>query len=188
MSDSDLIMAASRGDDAAWETLVRTHQQVVFRLGYLMLGSADEAEDIAQETFIRAYAALAHFDTERSFGPWLLSIAANQARNRRRSIGRYFALLRRAFASEPAFEDAPGAHSADAWEAQTLWQALGRLRPHDREVIYLRYFLDLSEAETAVALQIAVGTVKSRLSRALVRLRVIVDREFPALREGRHYE
>jgi RNA polymerase sigma-70 factor, ECF subfamily len=186
VSESDLITAASRGDDAAWETLVRTHQQRVFRLAYLMLGSADEAEDIAQEAFIRAHAALARFDVERPVGPWLLSIAANLARNRHRSIGRYLALLRRAFAGEPAIEESPGAQVAAAWESQTLWQALGRLRPPDREVIYLRYFLDLSEAETAAALQIAAGTAKSRLRRALARLRVIVDREFPALREGRH--
>lgn len=186
MSEPDLIAAASRGDEAAWETLVRAYQQPVFRLGYLMLGSADEAEDIAQETFIRAHAALGRFDRERPVGPWLLSIAANLARNRRRSIGRYLALLRRALVSEPATEDSLGSQIAAAWESQALWQALGRLRPLDREVIYLRYFLDLSEAETAAALQIATGTAKSRLSRALARLRQIVDREFPALREGRH--
>ena len=66
-----------------------------------------------------------------------------------------------------------------------MWQAVRRLRADDRQIIYLRYFLDLSEAETAAVLSVAPGTVKSRLHRATRRLRQVVDVEFPALREGR---
>jgi RNA polymerase sigma factor (sigma-70 family) len=185
VSDGDLIKSAQEGDQGAWETLMRTHQEAVFRLAFLMLGSADEAEDVAQETFIRAFGALGRFDRERPIGPWLLSIAANLARNRRRSIGRYLAALRRTFVVEPSVQETIDERSSEAWESQTLGQALRRLSATDREVIYLRYFLDLSEAEAAAALQIAVGTVKSRLSRALARLRALIDREFPALREER---
>jgi RNA polymerase sigma-70 factor (ECF subfamily) len=78
-----------------------------------------------------------------------------------------------------------GEHTAQQWEAQTLWQAVRRLRPAEQEVVYMRYFLDLSEAEMARALGVAAGTVKSRLHRALDRLRNVVDHEFPALREER---
>jgi RNA polymerase sigma-70 factor, ECF subfamily len=185
VSETDRVLAAQRGDERAWEALIEIYQQPVFRLAYLLLGSADEAEDIAQETFIHAFHAIASFDVTRPLRPWLLRITTNLASNRRRSLGRYLAALRRAasFAPTPAAEIRE--RSAEQWEAETLWRAVQRLSRPDQEVIYLRYFLDLSEAETAAALQIAAGTVKSRLSRALVRLRSVVDREYPALREGR---
>ena len=79
-----------------------------------------------------------------------------------------------------------GERSAQQWEAQTLWEAVRRLSEREQEVVYLRYFLDLSEAEMAAALDVPPGTIKSRLHRALRRLRMVVDEEFPALREERY--
>jgi RNA polymerase sigma-70 factor (ECF subfamily) len=185
VNERDLTERAQRGDSSAWEDVLRIYQQPVFRLAFLLLGDADEAEDVAQETFIHAYNALQRFDSERALRPWLLRIANNLALNRRRSIGRYLAALRRTFL--PASEPTTQVHEQNsaAWEAQTLWQAVKCLPANDQQVIYLRYFLELSESETATTLQIAPGTVKSRLSRALSRLRQIVDRDFPALREER---
>ncbi|HEX2908622.1 MAG TPA: sigma factor, partial [Phototrophicaceae bacterium] len=87
MSETELIHRARRGDSAAWEVLVSSHQEAVFRLAYLLLGDASDAEDVAQETFIRAFRFLARFDETRNWRPWLLSIAANLTRNRRRSVG-----------------------------------------------------------------------------------------------------
>lgn len=185
VSESDLIVRARQGDEVAWEALVREHQQAIFRLAYLLLGDADDAEDVAQEAFIRAFHALARFDATRPVRPWLLSIAANLARNRRRSLGRYLQALTRAGRVEPEPVAVLGERSAEQWEAQTLWQAVRRLSRSDQEIVYLRYFLDLSEAEVASALEVAPGTVKSRLHRAMGRLRAIVDREFPTLREER---
>jgi RNA polymerase sigma-70 factor, ECF subfamily len=184
MSEADLIDRARIGDDAAWEALMRTYQQPVFRLAYLLMGDADEAEDVAQETFIQAFRAFDTFDIDRQLRPWLLRITTNLAHNRRRSLRRYLAAVGRALlgVSETALIDE---RSSETWEAQTLWCAVQQLSRADQEIIYLRYFLDLSEAETAQTLQIAVGTAKSRLSRALSRLRTIVDTTFPALREGR---
>ena len=185
MSDADLVARARGGDEAAWEVLVREHQEAVFRLAYLLLGNPDEAEDAAQETFIRAFHSLHTFDTTRPMRPWLLRIAANLAHNRRRSIGRYLAALRRTTQQVPPTAGSLGERTTQQWEAQTLWQAVRRLRPAEQEVIYLRYFLDLSEAEMAAALDVTHGTVKSRLHRALQKLREVVDREFPVLREER---
>jgi len=71
------------------------------------------------------------------------------------------------------------------WEAETLRKAVRRLKPGEQEVVYMRYFLELSEADMAAALQVAPGTVKSRLHRAMARLRSVVERDFPALREER---
>ena len=71
------IEAARRGDAGAWEQLVQAYQQAVFRLAYLLLGDADDADDAAQETFIRAYHALSRFDASRPLRPWLLRITTN---------------------------------------------------------------------------------------------------------------
>jgi RNA polymerase sigma-70 factor (ECF subfamily) len=181
----ELIQRARRGNEAAWETLVHEHQQAIFRLAYLMLGDASDAEDIAQEAFVRAFRALDNFDESRPVRPWLLSITANLARNRRRSIGRYLQALTRTVRGEPERVTTIGEQSAQHWEAEMLWRAVRRLPAPDQEIIYLRFFLDLSEAESASTLDIAPGTVKSRLHRALGRLRTIVDVDFPALREER---
>ena len=104
---------------------------------------------------------------------------------RRRSIGRYLAALGRFVQARPEQVSYLGERTAQQWEAETLWQAVKRLKPNEQEVVYMRYFLDLSEAEMASALGVAPGTVKSRLHRALQHLRGVVDQEFPALREER---
>jgi RNA polymerase sigma-70 factor (ECF subfamily) len=182
-AETELARRARRGDEAAWEALVGRYQEPVFRLAYLILGDAAEAEDIAQEAFVRAYLALARFDETRPLRPWLLSIAANQARNRRRGLGRAWAAMQRAFLSEPQRHHPPPDRTP-ATDARRLRQAVERLRPDARDVVYLRYFLGLSEAETAATLDIPPGTAKSRHSRALAQLRAVIDADFPDLREA----
>jgi RNA polymerase sigma-70 factor (ECF subfamily) len=188
LSQIDLISRARRGDGAAWEALMREQQPAVFRLAYLLLGDADEAEDVAQQAFIRAYRALDRFDASRPLRPWLLRITSNLARNQRRSVGRYLGALQRLVRADPDVlkntRGLPEASGPQPEDAHNLWQAVRRLSQTDQEIIYLRYFLDLSEAEAAKAMEIAVGTVKSRTHRALNRLRVVVEREYPSLRES----
>lgn len=179
--EADFIRRARQGDEAAYEQLVREHQEAVFRLAYLMLGSPADAEDVAQEVFISAHAALDRIDDTRPLRPYLLAIAANRARNRRRALGRYVAALRRLIVPEHNVR----AETERALEAQALWGAVRRLSETDQEVIYLRYFLELSVDEAAQAMGVEPGTVKSRLSRALVRLRGVIARDFPLLVEGR---
>ena len=184
MDESTLIQRAVRGDALAWEPLMLAHQQAVFRFAYLLLGDADDAEDIAQETFLRGWRALRTFDSTRPLRPWLLTIAANLATNRRRSMGRYLAALVRAFRDEPkslTTEEKNLQHT----DADELWRAVKHLEERDQQIIYLRFFLNLSVSETAEALNIAEGTVKSRLSRALEKLRSVINRDFPMLIEGR---
>ncbi len=182
-AEAELVRRARRRDDAAWETLVGRHQEPVFRLAYLILGDAAEAEDVAQEAFVRAMLALTRFDEARPLRPWLLSITANLARNRRRGLGRYWAAVQRAFAGEPR-PTHPPPDRTPASDARRLRQAVERLRPEARDVVYLRYFLGLSELETAATLDIPPGTAKSRHSRALAQLRAIIDADFPDLREA----
>jgi RNA polymerase sigma-70 factor, ECF subfamily len=171
---------------ADWDALMQTHHQVVFRLAYLLLGDADDAEDVAQETFIRAYRAIDRFDAAREMRPWLLSIATNLARNKRRSVARFLSALQRAVFARPEWVQSPNIESeaVAALQAQRLWQAVRTLSPADQEIIYLRHFLDVSEAEVSAALNIAVGTVKSRTHRALSRLRTVIEHEFPDLKEA----
>jgi len=185
LDESTLIRHAANGDAAAWEPLVLAHQEAVFRLSYLLLGDPDDAEDIAQETFLRAWNHLKRFDTTRPLRPWLLSIASNLASNRRRSAGRYLSALRRAFRNEPVPSTSIEEKSTRHMEASQLWKAVQTLNVPDQQIVYLRYFLDLSVAETAEVLKIAEGTVKSRLSRALERLRGIIQHDFPVLAEPR---
>jgi RNA polymerase sigma-70 factor (ECF subfamily) len=181
--EADLVRQARTGSDAAWEALIQQHQEAVFRLAYLLTGDATDAEDVAQEAFIRAFHALDRFDSARPWRPWVLSIAANLARNRRRAIGRYLANLSRFARMNPEPVLNPEGQVAEQHRARTLWQAVRRLELPDQEVIYLRYFLELPVEETAAVLQVAEGTIKSRLHRALNRLRAVVEAEFPQLRE-----
>jgi RNA polymerase sigma-70 factor (ECF subfamily) len=172
LEDAELIERARKGEVMAYEELVRRYQDVAVRAAHVIAPDGD-AEDAAQEAFVKAYAALSRFRTGSPFRPWLLRIVTNEARNRRRSAGRRTGLALRAAEDRPLGDAAPSPESAVlALETRaTLVEALNRLRDDDREVIGARYFLDLSEAETADALGIPRGTVKSRLSRALGRLR-----------------
>jgi RNA polymerase sigma-70 factor (ECF subfamily) len=181
VTEAKQILLARQGDHAAWEALMRAHQEPVFRLAYLLLGDPDEAEDIAQETFLRAYRGLWQFDSERPLRPWLLRIASNLAHNRHRSVGRYLSALTRFAQQDPEGIKPTPLKPED--DSQALWLAVGRLAKPFQEVIYLRYFLDMSEIEMVDALDVPAGTVKSRLHRALTKLRGIIEREYPELNE-----
>ena len=183
LDESTLIQRAMSGDITAWEPLVRAHQEAVFRLSYLLLGDPDDAEDIAQETFLRAWNHLGTFDSARPLRPWLLSITSNLASNRRRSAGRYVSALIRAFQSEPPPSSVEEKNIKNM-QADELWRAVQSLNTTDQQIIYLRFFLELSVTETAETLRIAEGTVKSRLNRALEKLRTIIREDFPVLAEG----
>jgi len=171
--EGGLVERARHGDVAAFESLVRAHQDLAFRTAWVCSGGADDAEDAAQEGFMKAYRALPGFRVGAPFRPWLLTIVANEARNRRRSAGRRAALVLTAGDRlKPGESDASPEDSAITRERhEALMAGLARLGDADREVLTLRYLLELSEAETAAALDVPIGTVKSRASRALGRLR-----------------
>jgi len=175
-SESVLLARACGGDLDAYEQLVRLHQQLAFRTALVLARNAADAEEAAQDAFVKTWRALPRFDRSRPFRPWLLAIVANEARNRRRAAGRREALVLRAAVASAGPADAPGAPSPElallvAERDGALAAALERLDERDRQVIACRYLLELTEAETAAALGCRVGTVKSRLSRALERLR-----------------
>ena len=175
--DSVLIARAVRGDSAAYEEIVQRYQQIEYRTAYLITGSAADAEDAAQEGFVKAYRALDRFRLDAELRPWLLRIVANEARNRRRSSGRRHQLgLRLSEGFRPGdAAPSPEAVAVGRDERRRLLAMVNALSEDDRLVIASRYFLELNGEETAAALGIAQGTVKSRLSRALARLRAQVE-------------
>ena len=178
-SDGELVERAQRGDVDAFEALVDRHRRVALRVAYAVAG--DDAEDAVQDAFVKAYGALGRFRAGSPFRPWMLRIVANEARNRRRSANRRSTLALRVV--DPATDG--GASPEDAAVAserrRALAAAVGSLEDRDREVIALRWFAELSEAEVATALGVRPGTVKSRLSRAMERLRAaLADNEVTA--------
>jgi RNA polymerase sigma factor (sigma-70 family) len=179
VTEAELIARAKRGDAAAYEELVRTYQGIAFRTAWLVAGNAADAEEAAQDGFVKAYRALWRFRTGAPFKPWLLRIVTNEARNRRRAAGRREALALRASGEAVSGDAAPSPESAllGAERRGELLSAVNRLEEHHRRAIAYRYFLDLSEEETAAVLGCRPGTVKSRLARALERLRAELGEE-----------
>jgi RNA polymerase sigma factor (sigma-70 family) len=177
LEDQQLVERAGKGDIRAYEELVHRYQGVAHRVAQVVLGDEAEAQDAAQEAFVKAYYALGRFRPGASFRPWLLTIVANEARNRRRSVGRRSGLALR-LAEDRSTEDAapsPEAAVLGRERREALVAALNGLRFEDRLVIAYRYFEQLTEAEMAVALGCRPGTVKSRLARALTRLRAALE-------------
>jgi RNA polymerase sigma-70 factor (ECF subfamily) len=185
IEDADLIARARDGDVAAYEDLVRRYQDVALRTAHLVCPETD-ADDAVQDAFLKAYAALPRFRAGAPLRPWLLRIVANEARNRRRSATRRAGLALRAadagvvgtsgsgdarVMGGVAVAPGPEGTVMAAESRRELLAALSTLRDEDREVLGARFLLDLSEAETAEALGLPRGTVKSRTSRALGRLR-----------------
>ncbi|MFC4018124.1 RNA polymerase sigma factor [Micromonospora sp. GCM10011542] len=179
LDDEELVNRARAGDLEAYERLVARHTASAYRTAVL-LGAGADAEDVAQEAFVKGYHKLSRYRGESSFRSWLLAIVANETRNLHRSRGRRDGLVLRAAAAHPhsdVTEDV-AIDSVLAGERRTaLVQALRLLPVRDREVIVCRYFLDLSEDETVAMLGWPRGTVKSRTSRALTKLRGLLDRE-----------
>jgi RNA polymerase sigma-70 factor (ECF subfamily) len=172
LEEAELVELAKRGDVRAYEELVERHRTLVYRTAYHITGSAADAEDAAQDAFVKAFFALRRFRSGAPFRPWILRIAANEARNRGRSARRRADLaLRAAAALGDASAPSPEAAALADEERRALAAAVARLPQRDRLAIACRYFLELTEAETAEVLGVRRGTVKSRLSRALARLR-----------------
>ena len=172
-TEEELVERARNGDGAAFGALIRMEEEIAFRTAYLITRNAADAEDAAQAALVKAFFALPRFRRGAPLRPWLLAIVANEARNRRRGGGRREALALRAAHELPSGDAAPSPEGRllAAEQRAELLAALEQLEEDDRLVLSCRYLLDLSEAETADVLSLRRGTVKSRTSRALERLR-----------------
>ena len=173
--DAGLIRAAQGGDPAAFTEIVRRYQRAVYRLSYGLTRNAADADDLAQETFVRAYQALGRFRQGEPLYPWLSRIAVNLTyslfRRRRRRPETSIEPLVEAGQQWAAADD-PAAEAADRERAEHLRQAFAGLSPEHQAILVLRVVQDLTYEEIAQALEIPLGTVMSRLSRARAELKV----------------
>ncbi|MEV6373065.1 RNA polymerase sigma factor [Micromonospora musae] len=177
LDDDEFVTRAQEGDLEAYELLVARHTASAYRTAVL-LGAGPDAEDVVQEAFVKGYRKLARYRGEASFRSWLLAIVANETRNLHRSRTRRDGLVLRAAAADPDSEvtgDSAVSAVLAAERRTMLVEALRRLPAKDREVIVCRFFLDLNEDETVTTLGWPRGTVKSRTSRALAKLRAMLD-------------
>jgi RNA polymerase sigma factor (sigma-70 family) len=167
-----LLERAQRGDADAFGEIVARYQALAQRTAYVIVRDADAAQDVAQEAFVKAYRALGRFRPGAPLRPWLLRIVANEAINKAKAGSRHPALDLAAAESRAADPAAsPEAQALAAERREMVLHAVNELKQEDRLVIAYRWFYDLSEVEMADVLGIPRGTVKSRLSRAMSRLR-----------------
>ena len=166
------VLQAQQGNDDAFTQLVETYQKPVYNLCYRMLGEPEVAEDAAQETFLRAYQNLHRYDSSRSFGTWILSIAAHYCIDRLRK--KKFSVFSIDAEDEdgmpfevadPASPD-PEVESVTKEDRDHLHILLKDLDPTDRAAVIMRYWYDYSEVEIAQSLKLTVSAVKSRLHRS----------------------
>lgn len=170
MTEQECITRARAGEETAFAPLVDAYQGAIFNLCYRMLGEAGEAEDAAQEAFLRAYAQLRRYDPTRSFKTWLFSIASHYCIDllRKRRLT-WLSIDDDNLPPHPALRE-PGLSPEDSAvrreQSAVIHAGLARLTPEDRTVIVMRYWYDFSYDEIAEATQATVSAVKSRLHRA----------------------
>jgi RNA polymerase sigma-70 factor (ECF subfamily) len=173
LTEDELIAAAKSGSVGAYEQLVRLYQDIAWRTSLVILRDRNDAEDAVQSAFIKAWQHLDSFRSGSPFRPWLLRIVANESRNVRSSRQRR---LRHVAAGVdttlvPNSSPEPEMLMIVAEQSAELVRHIDLLPETDRLVLYFRYVLELNEQEMAGVLQCARGTVKSRLHRAISRLR-----------------
>jgi RNA polymerase sigma-70 factor (ECF subfamily) len=170
VTEQDWVKRARAGDDESFTRLVETYQTAIYNLCYRMLGNADEAEESAQEAFLRAYTQLGSYDPTRSFKTWLFSIASHYCIDRlrkRRLI--WLSIEDENLPPHPALqEQTPGPEETTVRREQTeaIQRVLAKLAPDDRAVIVMRYWHAMSYEEIAETTRATVSSVKSRLHRA----------------------
>ncbi|MEU9332167.1 sigma-70 family RNA polymerase sigma factor [Streptomyces sp. NPDC048290] len=185
VDEAAVIARVRAGEQEAYAELVRAHTGTALRAA-AALGAGADAEDVVQQSFIKAYCALGRFKDGSAFKPWLMSIVANETRNTVRTAARQRTLAGReaAFAeAEPLIPESadPAVATLETERRDALLAAMEQLSEEHRQVVTYRYLLEMDESETAEILDWPRGTVKSRLNRALCKL----GRLLPDFRPGR---
>lgn len=182
--DVRLVHRALRGDLSAFEKVVRRHQKGIYYFCLSSLKDPEEAEEAAQEVFLRAYRSLHTFSLNKRFKTWLYAIAVNQVRSRWRRAKNVMEKLKRLFEGEPKKESEEGelrdardpeTITLETLEAERVRKAVEQLPESLRDVVVLYYFEELSVAEVAETLQLGEEGVKTRLFRARKALRKMLE-------------
>jgi len=166
--EKEWIADALKGDDEAFAALVEAYEGPVFNLCFRMLGDPGEAEEAAQEAFLRAYQNLKRYDTEKRFSNWILSIASHYCIDRLRRRRLFTVPLDELLMGSEELADHQGPEAALGMKESEMeiQRILGELRAEDRAAMILLYWYDHSYEEIAALLSISVSAVKSRLHRA----------------------
>lgn len=186
--EAELVRRCAAGDQSACGELVATHERMVYQLAFHLLGTRDEALDLSQEVFLRVFRTMGAFRGQSSLRTWIYRIVINQAKNRQRwwrrrrqsdqvSLDQH--VLTHGDLPQRTDAGAPDRLLARKQAAARLWSAMDRLPFDQRTAIVLREFDGLSYEEIAFSLDIAVGTVKSRLTRARQALRADLSEVTP---------
>jgi RNA polymerase sigma-70 factor (ECF subfamily) len=181
MTEAEAIAVLRQGNIAGLAFLVRRYQVRAVRAAYLITRDLALAQEVVQDTFLRVYERIHQFDPQRPFAPWFFRIVTNDAIKAAKRGRRTVSLERPEEGGTASLEDvlpdkrpAPAEEVASAQLREQVWEALGQLNPKQRAAVVLRYYLDMGEAEMAVKLSIAPGTVKWHLHTARERLRTLL--------------
>ncbi|MCC6649686.1 MAG: sigma-70 family RNA polymerase sigma factor [Candidatus Eisenbacteria bacterium] len=176
--DDELITRSQRGDQRAFAEIVRRYQRSVYRVAYALTRNASDADDLAQETFLRAWGAIGRFELGSPLYPWLARICTNQAfslfRTRKRRPETPIEPLLEA-GKQWGVDDDPADHTARNERDSALQDCFAQLPPEQQAVLALRVMQDMSYDEIAKTLNVPIGTVMSRLSRARVELKKLMQ-------------
>jgi len=173
-TDRDLVLRVRRGDVEAFGPLVNRYQDSVYSVCYRVLWESQDAEDLTQEAFIRAYEKLDHYDIDRPFGPWIRRIAANLAVNALKKRKLLLPLDEQRDRDPRPARSNPETVLERAQLSRDVQAALGSLPPHYRVAIELRHYHDLSYAEIAESMEIPLNTARTYLYRARQRLATVL--------------
>lgn len=175
-TDAELIREIKSGRRESFDQLVRRYQRMVYAIAYRMTSNHQDADDLAQETFMAAYRAIGRFDERRSFSAYLSRIAINLSLNHLRKRKRWLRIWSQK--SEQTGEALTGGKGPDLQKnleqrelLNKLTKAMDLLPPHQKAVLVLRVYQEMSYQDIAKTLRISTGTVMSRLYRARTRLR-----------------
>lgn len=185
LDETAVIRAARKGDRAAFGCLVKAYQRRAYAVAYSFVGNREDALELSQESFVRAYRAMDRFDTEMPFYPWLYRIIRNTCLNyikkrRRRGETSLDQMMESGYDARATGRGPEGEAELNGL-SQSIQDAMKELTDDQREILRLRHFLELSYAEIATCLDIPQGTVMSRLHAARKSLRKAIEARKPEL-------
>ncbi len=181
MQEKDIVRRVLEGETEAYALLVDAYKDPILRLAFRMTGSLQDADDLAQDAFVRAFRNLHRYDRERPFFTWLYTVALNGIRNHLKKRKRQERGDAESAAERDDAEDAPGMEERldEAREAERLDRALRRLPAEQREALVLRFYQGLSLEETSEVMGVSLSAAKMRIYRGLERLKQILSRRRP---------
>jgi RNA polymerase sigma-70 factor, ECF subfamily len=182
MTDAELVARTRAGEPDAFGELVGRYYDACWRFAYHMLGERADAEDVVQDTFLRAYLAIGRYDERDQFRGWLFRILTNLCRNAQTSRGRR---VRRFVQDDLALDQAPAplAAASDGVEDVALLRALSQIEPQQREALLLKYAEGLEYGEISAMTGVGESALKMRVKRGSERLRALLGRNPALLKE-----